>query len=125
MRGPIYSMMNAPFSISSVANRPSPVSERPTRKGPSEALACMGGKTLQLIRTRGENSQRSGADQVRMRHREYLRQSDRAGWPEIDTFVPDLGGDISLTISSRKATDAQTCCCTRPRPLLPSHGPKL
>jgi hypothetical protein len=47
-----------------------------------------------------------------MCHRKYLRHSGRADWPEIDTFVPDLGGDTSLTISAHKATDAQTCRCT-------------
>ena len=37
-----------------------------------------------------------------MPHREYLRQTYRADWPEIDTFVPDLGGDTSLTISAQR-----------------------
>jgi len=31
MRRPLYSTMNAPFSIGAVANSPSPVGERPTR----------------------------------------------------------------------------------------------
>src|SRR5262245_19228405 len=31
MRRPLYSTMNAPFSIASVANSPRPVGERPTR----------------------------------------------------------------------------------------------
>src|SRR3989442_1562782 len=33
MRRPLYSTMNPPFSIGSVANNPSPVGERPTREG--------------------------------------------------------------------------------------------
>src|SRR6266481_5992598 len=38
MRRPLYSTMNAPFSIGTVANSPSPVGERPMRQGLREVL---------------------------------------------------------------------------------------
>ena len=37
-----------------------------------------------------------------------------AAWPEIVTFMSDLGGDTSLTIPPLKAPDAQTSCCPCP-----------
>src|SRR5947209_9853157 len=43
-RGPLYSAMKARFLISSVANRPRPVRERPTRKGFLRGIGAIYGR---------------------------------------------------------------------------------